>query len=472
MKKIIGLLLLLFFSIGLIACQKNDEEKYDYFFKEGLGLIKTEYSAVYVDHDFNVVLSDDYRTGTDFYKGSAIVSSSSGTYMIDTNGNKISDSYDYLERYESFDIVIARNGLDTCSVLNLKGETLLSIVEHRFIRFDSGLIICSNRHGIGAFNLKGEIVIDFKYVYAGEFNNNVSYLRGNNLEHVIVNTNGDILLTINQIDANINKIRPLKEDRYLAYTSDNKLAYIDNNQNCVLPKSLHVVYPKDEYLVIDDLNDQTDKNYITNLDGKKIINDLYEMFSFYPDYFIASNNENNKSKIYNYHGNEIFKGDFTRIYATNDLNYIAGTKPNGDNWDFYYYNLDGKLIYIDENVNRMGNIYVDTVTNKTYIVFRNMFETEPYKTYLVHDRKATLIHQSHLKPTDIHSDMILYVGEFSEAKLFDVRGKEMMFTSFTFRNLKLTQEGLIILSGRETLILDVKNNNYYIYDSFGKRING
>ena len=162
----------------MFGCKETNPIETDYYcnlFSDGLASA-TKYTDDgkkfgYFNEKFEVVIDFIYDDADGFNNGLAIVKQNDLYYLIDTNGNRVGERYEFLNYYPKHQIYIGSNLDGNDYLISSTGELLGSYKAIR--RFDSsGFSIVEIDYGnYGIINLNGELLIsdcqDIEGFYCG-----------------------------------------------------------------------------------------------------------------------------------------------------------------------------------------------------------------------------------------------------------------------------------------------------------------
>jgi len=179
------------------------------------GKKRKSYAYVYINKDNKIVLSDRYSIGFDFAYEKAIVIKKGKYGIINTTGkNTAPFAYNYLERFEGYDLYKARKGKNKFAIINGEGIKLIPFKKYEKIgEFGNDLCpIMKNRigfyidtdgnkkihvlaHNLGNFKFgKALIFRNSSYEYIDTEGNTILTFASNNTKYNYLENENDTII--------------------------------------------------------------------------------------------------------------------------------------------------------------------------------------------------------------------------------------------------------------------------------------
>ena len=379
MKKCLMTCLLLIMLIAIIGCNENTETSYKYdLFNNDLALvcIKRSYTADksqygYINKKGELVFDKIFETAFPFNNGYAIVQYEENYYLINTEGEFVTEGYRYIQYNYENNLYIATD--KTKEKEYLIDSSLSILCEYKLIDFfEEGLsCVTINENEKGYINPKGKLVFKCNYKRLESFSNGFAKCVNENDENVLLNKEFKVVYNaysneimkaydnivyvrdnstyqINVYDYNNNLIREDVSNIFGSFFSVTKLNIMVNYKPTVAYKAMHLFNGK----VIEQFDE-----YIIGKDSLLVIQD--SDIIIYDDEFEIIEKINNDSGYYT----EISSDLFSEKY------YIQLIK-DGEIINFIF-DLKNNTIERANYLNEFG--LIDEIFND-YIVFESDYE--------------------------------------------------------------------------------------------------
>ncbi|VEU83096.1 WG repeat-containing protein [Acholeplasma hippikon] len=460
MKRLLIVLLMILSLVTLIGCIKTNESDENPLFNNGLAPIKTKEGYVYINNKFKVALNDNYLTASKFYKGTAVVETLEGYFVIDEKGNKLSDNYQILTRYESIDSIIYAKSNNEYGLLDLNGKVIFTTNEYQLHDVLDELILGSSSTGYGALNKKGEVVIDFKYNPFNEFSHSAVYLTDKSNEyHYVIDTKGNILFKKSFDEMDIDNLRIIDQTKYIIFYED-KNTYINNLGEPILPVGHILTGYANNTLIVTDLTATLPISYLADLDGNILNEEAFaQSLSLSPSFVIGHDYINNSVQIFDYNGNKLYPEKVRTIHDVMHPDYFLVVKYESGKFSHYYYHIDGTLIYHLNDVTHAGRIIEDSITKELYLTIPVDSQYSSYVTYKIKGKSLIIATDILKTPIEIISNLFIYYDALNQIKIRDLKNGENFLTLETILNYQLYDDGYLVVEGKATSVIDIKNNN-------------
>lgn len=419
MKKYLLLIILSLCCLAFFGCEESEPSETNYYlnlFSDGLASA-TMYTDDgkkygYFNEDFEVAISFIYDDARGFNNGLAVVKQNDLYYLIDTNGHRVGERYDYLKYYPDYQIYIGSNNDGEDFLISSTGEVLGNYKSIQ--RFDSsGLSVVEIGFGnYGIINLNGELLISNCRSIEG-------FYRGYG---IIVDEN----MNCWTIDTNLNKLHNFEQ------------GVVDLWNGCVKVE-----------------------NKIMDVYGNVIVEDAnYNASSYFEKYYYYLSDGYVRS-LYTYDG----KVEITDIKSFEQFdNYFLIFK----NHTLYVYDKDFKIledIKFSEDVVRF-NLVEDYYRNRVYVQLYSI-ETEKYINYLFDIESGSLESVDFLNKyddlVDVYKDY-LAVELDEEYGLITLSGKVIFKPDKDIKYIA-TDDGYFV-NNREQVIYDENKKELFRFDDW------
>ena len=386
MKKLTTVLVAFIFFFTLTSCKKNTyESNYKFeLFTDGIGFaMNAEKKYGYINEDFEVVIDFIYDDASAFYDGVALVELDDEFFLINTKGEKITESFDYLyynaeiKRYfgsyntdDPYDYMLDENGKLVCKYDEIHG-------------FRSGKVILvqSSYDNFGYIDIEGNVLLSnclYAETFYGEYssicdsNNNVWTIDKNmnklhNFgqtrirmygEYVVVNDSEVYDINGNKFDKEIyvpsSGTFAIRENYYY-YGSSNSKTFCSLISDTKIEKVEEYEEVGEYIIIFKDQNLYLYNDKLELLDTIKI-KEQFTSYSTETDYYrnnlyMKFRNTDSDEQIYyvfNYQKGKIERAKFLDKYddiAGIYKDYICVIKETKDDYMYGLIKLNGKVVF-------------------------------------------------------------------------------------------------------------------------------
>lgn len=310
------------------------------------GRIKVERDGLYgfVNKFGQEQIPCKYTYATSFYNKRAIVKEKDTRYyIIDIQGNKMSDEYDMLNYYHDDKVIIAVKNGSPDILLNLEGKELVqSGVYDQIGPFYDGYSSVSKGGLFGIINTKGEEIITLKYKYLDLYFLNDLMLASDGEHYGFINHKGEVKI-------------PFIYDKATNFTSTITNVTIDGVRKVINLKG-DVIWEENEtekYIRItrNYLTIKGENGYIIkNSKGEDIISNLIEDTFKVTNDFIILTDSLNRVTFYTTEGKLVKEFENSIVKVLYDIL---------DDEFYYVIIIDDKYVYYKERLNKLQELNIN-----------------------------------------------------------------------------------------------------------------
>jgi len=170
--------------------------RYDDFvlFADELLAVKYEGKWGYIDPGGKIILPFQYDEAAPFEDGIACVAIGEKKLVIDTSGKELCDvsTYDSVENGGNKTIIVKKDGL--FGVISASGSVRVEPVWESLTSAAEGYHVVSQNGKYGYISKNGKVMIKPQYAYAHPFSDDAAYVETADGQHLLIDTDGNILL--------------------------------------------------------------------------------------------------------------------------------------------------------------------------------------------------------------------------------------------------------------------------------------
>lgn len=418
MKKMMIVVLIL--SFLLVACQKNDDSR-NLLFNSDLIAVEKDGKIGYINQNEEVIIEFIYDEATAFHMGTAIVKKDDNYYLIDDEGNMLTNE-GYIWLYKSE---------------------------------ENNQVFYKKNGKVGLLSESGEIITDPLFDHIIPFSEGVAWYYQNDL-YGLIDSSGDII-----IEPTYKQVRPFRNG-YSVVMIDQLLGLIDKEGQVILNFEYYQMYDVNDYdqlVVSDSYTNITDRIYqLIDVKTKEVlIDDAYSIeHSTGPVYHVVNENEQ-----YLYHYKNGILEDFPHEISGFLSIYAMSLSIDSVEYDVLL-NEDYEIVYQVPSENALLFI-TDHMDDKGFAILENS------------DDQVNVYTLDGMIELDVdyvmsYNDKEIIVKKNNLWGIYDNNGNVLL--DFTYESIKkfddgyylgYLDDGVIVLDKNYTPIFDESYENIYTH---------
>ena len=442
MKKVCIFILILF-MILLTGCNepnqdlnKQQQKFFEIFNNDLIPVINNDGVYQYINYKEQNPFNETYEYATEFLNDSAVVRKNKKDYLVNKNGEIISDKYDYIDSITNYYPLGSFYDNNWVLYRARKGDIIHLLDEYgkRFTQYEfrylypgihSNMILGDTNEGAVVINRKGETIItftDIRVVTIDDFNNIRVTKRNQKVD--LYDNEGNILFSdCDSIYTVCENIFHIKKDGISQYLNEKKEVLFEEYDD--IYTSLKE-YGKTDIVIF---GKQNDLWYEINKNGEKLTGIGYPKLFLYTENFLVILNDDGTRSIYN-RKNELIGGKIFSDYKETNVDPYIVCKNNVNNASgkfitIYVYDQNNNLLYErTEELDISDAIIADKITGKLYTRINNDDENE-----LCEIIDGNLVPMNISKVKRVYNDLISYVNEDGTYNVVTYDGKELVKNS-------------------------------------------